>query len=170
MKKHRSPREKKDLSYDRDGRNAYGENDKASRKAVPRRKRLRARATRRLAKQQLPRNVADMPAEQAEQIDAIIAAAKHKYDWRKKPDIRLREWVERGRKRREAVIYVELLNEAVPVWRPVAATREAPGVYRLPVAKPDDEAWAYSPGSCVRVEWQLLAEGQQLVAVALAGR
>jgi hypothetical protein len=98
--KRRSPQEKKDLSYERDGRNAYGENDKASRKAIPRRKRLRARATRRLANQQLPSNVADVPIEQAEDIDRVIATAKQKYDWRKKPDIPLRDWIARKRKLR----------------------------------------------------------------------
>jgi hypothetical protein len=167
MKKRRTPQEKKQLSYARDGRNAHGENDKASRKAIPRRKSLRARATRRLAKQQLPKNVADVPLEQTEDIDRVIAAAKHKHDWRKESDISLREWLERKRKWREPVIYVELLNEAVPVWRPVTAKREA-GAYRLPAEKPDDETWAFPPGSRVRAEWRRLGEGQQLVACALA--
>jgi hypothetical protein len=93
MKKRRSPQEKKALSYERDRRNAYGENDKASRKAVPRRKRLRARAARRLASQQLPSNVADVPIEQTEDIDRIVASANRRYHWRKTADIPLRDWI-----------------------------------------------------------------------------
>jgi hypothetical protein len=36
----RSPQEKKRLSYLKDGRNVYGENDKASRKNLPKKKKL----------------------------------------------------------------------------------------------------------------------------------
>jgi len=42
-----TPQEKKRLSYERDRRNAYGENDKASRKNIPRSKRLAVRSARR---------------------------------------------------------------------------------------------------------------------------
>jgi len=44
-----TPQEKKRLSYERDRRNTYGENDKSSRKNIPRSKRLASRATRRSA-------------------------------------------------------------------------------------------------------------------------
>jgi hypothetical protein len=98
--KRRSPQEKKELSYARDGRNAQGENDKASRKGIRRRKSQRARATRRLANQQLPKNVDEVLVEQAEDIDRAIGTAKHKYNWRKKPDIPLRDWVARQQRRR----------------------------------------------------------------------
>lgn len=37
-KKFRNPQEKKDLSYKKDRRNTYGENDKSSRKNIPRSK------------------------------------------------------------------------------------------------------------------------------------
>jgi hypothetical protein len=96
----RSPREKKELSYNRDRRNAVGESDKGSRKAIPRRKRIRARATRRLASQQLPKDVPGVSGEEAEDMDRAIATAKHKYDWRKTPDIPLRDWITRQSKRR----------------------------------------------------------------------
>jgi hypothetical protein len=43
-----SPQEKKRLSYERDRRNTYGENDKSSRKNIPRAKRRARRANRRL--------------------------------------------------------------------------------------------------------------------------
>lgn len=42
-----TPREKKRLSLEKDGRNAYGENDKASRKNIPRAKARANRANRR---------------------------------------------------------------------------------------------------------------------------
>lgn len=45
----KSPQEKKALSYARDRRNAYGENDKASRKAIPARKAGENRKARRKA-------------------------------------------------------------------------------------------------------------------------
>ena len=53
MKKRRSPAEKKRLSYSRDRRNYYGENDKSSRKNIARHKRHRNRAGRRRVHQQL---------------------------------------------------------------------------------------------------------------------
>ena len=46
MGRHRSPREKKVLTYTRDRRNDYGVNDKASRRAIRRKKRLPHRANR----------------------------------------------------------------------------------------------------------------------------
>jgi hypothetical protein len=46
VKRQRTLQEKKALSYARDRRNAYGENDKATRKAIPLNKRLAARAHR----------------------------------------------------------------------------------------------------------------------------
>lgn len=42
-----TPQEKKRLSYERDRRNTYGENDKSSRRNIPRGKRLAVRASRR---------------------------------------------------------------------------------------------------------------------------
>lgn len=48
-----SPQEKKALSYMRDRRNRYGENDKSSRKAIPFRKARENRESRRKAAQDL---------------------------------------------------------------------------------------------------------------------
>jgi hypothetical protein len=66
------------------------------------------------------------------------------------------------------VIYVELLNEAVETWRPVAAIPEESGVYRLPDEQNEDEAWAFPPGSRVRCEARELSGGLAQVACALA--
>ena len=68
-----------------------------------------------------------------------------------------------------ATVYVELVGEAVDVWRPVSAVHEGDDVYRLLGEQEDDEAWAFPPGSRVRCEPRQLDDGEQLVAVALAG-
>ena len=47
MRRRLSPQEKKELSLQKDRRNAYGENDKASRKNIPRAKARVNRANRR---------------------------------------------------------------------------------------------------------------------------
>jgi hypothetical protein len=49
----RSPQEKKALSYVKDRRNSYGENDKSSRKSIRNGKRRAVRTNRRLAQQSL---------------------------------------------------------------------------------------------------------------------
>lgn len=66
-------------------------------------------------------------------------------------------------------IYVELLDEGVDVWRPVEATVEADGTFRLPDQAPMDEAWRFPPGSFVRCQQKLLSDGEALVASELVG-
>ena len=95
----RSPQEKKQLSYARDRRNDYGENDKASRKAIPLHKRKVVRAYRKLTKQQLPKNVHEVAPDEADVIDARVASVR-RGEWRKFPDIPLGEFIERQRTRR----------------------------------------------------------------------
>lgn len=68
----------------------------------------------------------------------------------------------------EEVVYVELLNEAVEVWRPVEATPEGSGVYRLSADQPEGEEWAFPPGSRVVCEDRLLSGGRAQVACRLA--
>lgn len=68
----------------------------------------------------------------------------------------------------EALIFVELLDEDVDVWRPVMATIEGAGTFRLPTERLADETWAFAPGALVRCEARLLEGTEQLVAVALA--
>lgn len=68
----------------------------------------------------------------------------------------------------DQIIYVELLDEGVDAWRPVTATEERRGVYRLPHRRPEDEQWAFPPGSLVRCEQRDLGDGSALVAIALA--
>lgn len=87
----KSPREKKALSYQRDCRNGYGENDKASRKAIPKRKALESRKDRHKVAQGLAR-IGRVSEEVAE---AIESSARHDINrvggWRKVPDTPLRD-------------------------------------------------------------------------------
>jgi hypothetical protein len=66
-------------------------------------------------------------------------------------------------------IYVELLGEGVDVWRPVEATIEADGTFRLPDQAPTDEAWRFPPGSVVWCQRKMLSGGEALVASRLVG-
>jgi hypothetical protein len=66
-------------------------------------------------------------------------------------------------------IYVPLLDEGTDVWRPVEATRLAENVYIILGAVPDDETWAFPPGSRVRCEPRRVhGEVDRLVAMARA--
>lgn len=52
-------------------------------------------------------------------------------------------------------IYIELLDEGTPAWRPTQAVDKGGGVYLvLPTIDYDenDEKWAFPPGSLVRCE------------------
>jgi len=51
----------------------------------------------------------------------------------------------------DTVVYVELLDEAVEVYRPTLAARERDG-YRLPAESPKGEVWAVPPGALARCE------------------
>ncbi|MEV7178854.1 hypothetical protein [Kitasatospora sp. NPDC093679] len=90
----RTPREKKRLSYLKDCRNAYGENDKGSRPSVRRRKRAVNSVNRRLHRTVLAtlsgRQVGDRAAEVAERADG-----RRRKRWRKVPDAPLGELLAR---------------------------------------------------------------------------
>ena len=96
----RSPQDDKRLSYDKDRRNAYGENDKGSRKAIPLHKRKVNSANRHHDHQIL------LGATGIRQDDAAEDAADDKLHgrrrktWRKHPDETLRRVVTRQLKRR----------------------------------------------------------------------
>lgn len=87
MKKFRSPQEKKILSYKKDRRNDYGENSKASRKAIPFRKRWVNQTFRSTVKQKI--FLFELSNElSAEKIDDDIKNIKRKY-WKKLSDTQL---------------------------------------------------------------------------------
>jgi hypothetical protein len=67
------------------------------------------------------------------------------------------------------IVYVELLDEAVDVWRPVAASHIREGVYRLGDKEDEDERWSFPAGSLVRVEERELSDGRVLAACAAVG-
>ncbi|MEV0381937.1 hypothetical protein [Nonomuraea sp. NPDC050643] len=85
--KRRSPQEKKWLSYAKDRRNDYGENDKSSRKNIPRSKRAPHRANRRRAHQVLEAAVGavDRVAEEAAEERLLVRRPKSWRKWRDAP-------------------------------------------------------------------------------------
>lgn len=90
-----TPQQKKTHSYAKDRRNSYGENDKASRKAIPARKAQENRKTRRKAKQNL-----DLSQSQSEEVaDITESSLQHDIErvggWKKEPDIPLEEFLSR---------------------------------------------------------------------------
>ena len=90
-----TPQEKKRLSYENDRRNTYGENDKASRKAIPLRKKLAIKSIRRADK------VALLDAEAASEI---VPLSRPKPDWKKGADTPLGEVVSKQLAERDFLI------------------------------------------------------------------
>ena len=95
----KTPQEKKRLSYEKDRRNTYGENDKSSRKNIRRRKRYPNRANRRNARQSLSAAVGAADATPLEQAEAALKHRRPKR-WRKRADSPLGLVVPRKLKRR----------------------------------------------------------------------
>ncbi|HJP76913.1 MAG TPA: hypothetical protein VJ914_21775 [Pseudonocardiaceae bacterium] len=92
----RSPQEKKALSYAKDRRNDYGENDKSSRKNIRRNKRMPNRADRHRARQVLA-------SEAPEHAETRLAAKKSMWltkRWRKWRDAPLADIVSYQLRRR----------------------------------------------------------------------
>ena len=102
----RSPQEKKIQSYQRDGRNAYGEATGSSRRGIRRRKQLVNKANRRATTQALGK--AD--SESAEES----ANARRPKRWKKVSDVPLAAWIARQRTWRRDTPPVEspLVREA----------------------------------------------------------
>jgi hypothetical protein len=91
-----SPQEKKALSYAKDRRNDYGENDKSSRKNIRRNKRTPNRADRHRKHQLLKDAAGRIIAETAEQVEDRLVAKKSMWftkRWRKWQDAPLAEIV-----------------------------------------------------------------------------
>jgi hypothetical protein len=96
--KRKTPQEKKAESYAKDRRSTYGNNAKAARNAVPKRKRTRAQAERRIAKQELGGAAA---AEDENRVDGMLdrVAQKRRKAWVKWPDEPLGDVLQRKGKR-----------------------------------------------------------------------
>lgn len=86
MTRRRSPQEKKRLSYAKDRRNRYGENDKSSRKNIPRAKRRRLRAERHRTHQALAVAVGAIDDRGGTLAEDRLARAPQGTHWRKAPD------------------------------------------------------------------------------------
>ena len=99
MARRRTPQEKKGLSYEKDQRDAYGENDKGSRKSVRKRKRIVNRANRRKAGEQLAQADVLGDPDAAEGAEIRLLSEKPKR-WSKEAGISLGEHVERQAVRR----------------------------------------------------------------------
>lgn len=104
MSKVKSPREKKRLSYEHDRRNTYGENQKSSRKNIPRSKQRSHQGERRTVRQALIAAqgvVADEVADEAQSQALRKGRIKRLNGFRKSPDSPLGEIIER-RSRKQA--------------------------------------------------------------------
>jgi hypothetical protein len=99
LMRRRSPQEKKLLSYAKDRRNTYGENDKSSRKSIRRNKRAPHHADRRRANQILEAaaGAVDELAEEAAEQRLLMRRPKC---WQKCPDAPLGEVVQHTLQRR----------------------------------------------------------------------
>lgn len=96
----KSPQDKKALSYAKDRRNTYGENDKSSRKAIPARKAGESRKVRRKANQALT------VVERLDDAAANVVESSLKQDiervggWTKCPDEPLADYLQLQVRRR----------------------------------------------------------------------
>lgn len=95
-----TPQEKKELSYQKDRRNCYGESPHGARKAIPLNKRLRNCANRKYAEQQLALSGVAVDDEQLEQAEDRLYQKAPKV-WSKTPDETLKEAVAHKHQRRE---------------------------------------------------------------------
>ena len=84
IKVKRTPQDKKRLSYKKDCRNVYGENDKSSRKAIHQRKRWVNQSYRRALHQKITEK-SKLLEESLETLDSAIVEVRRKY-WKKSPD------------------------------------------------------------------------------------
>lgn len=88
----KTPQEKKALSYAKDCRNTYGENDKASRKAIPLRKRLVNRANRHHIGRLLDEATGPADGDAADAAEQR-AVGKRPKRWAKQPDMPLGQYL-----------------------------------------------------------------------------
>nr|AIA13733.1 hypothetical protein [uncultured bacterium]AIA14923.1 hypothetical protein [uncultured bacterium] len=96
----RTPQEKKALSYEKDRRNNYGENDKASRKNIPLQRAKSHRAYRKKVSEAVHAVLSAGDEEQRE-LEESRALSVKKPDWKKSPDEPLGEIVKHQMEWRE---------------------------------------------------------------------
>jgi hypothetical protein len=98
MRRPKTPQEKKRLSLAKDRRNSYGENDKASRKNIPRAKARVNRANRHQDRQTLDSAVGAPEDERDDAVEQALLGRRRKV-WRKWADEPLGELLARRRSR-----------------------------------------------------------------------
>jgi hypothetical protein len=117
----RSPQEKKALSYAKDRRNDYGENDKSSRKSIRRNKRTPNRSDRHREHQVLASATGvTIVAEVVEQAETKLLAKKSMWmtkRWRKYRDAPLADIVENRLRRRVRLGMQELRTTEARIER-----------------------------------------------------
>lgn len=123
MSKRRSPQEKKRLSYTRDRRNWYGENDKSSRKNIARNKRNQHRSRRHRTQQQLSAALGPVDEVVEESLDERLTRARSGSRWRKFPDTQLGLYVAGGLAKRVAKGISEARTEQARIEKVQRATR-----------------------------------------------
>lgn len=96
MRRPKTPQEKKRLSLEKDRRNAYGENDKASRKAIPLAKAKVNRANRRGDAVSLTGAIGEPDTTIEAEVEDAVEGRRRKA-WRKWPDQRLGKVLDRKR-------------------------------------------------------------------------
>lgn len=110
-----SPQQKKALSLKRDRRNDYGENAKASRKAIPLKKRRQARAERRLAQTAVPAGASAVDLERLDEVEVRLVRVRREGSPRLKvPDKPLGEVLARKLVRRARLGMVDPKAAASP--------------------------------------------------------
>ena len=85
MRRAKTPQEKKRLGLEKDRRNSYGENDKASRKSIPRAK-ARVNRANRHGDQQILGSAVGVPDEELEDSVEQDLLGRRRKVWRKWPD------------------------------------------------------------------------------------
>lgn len=98
MKKERTPQEKKFLSYTKDRRNSYGENDKSSRKAIKFRKAW-VNQTFRSAMKHIVKSPIEAEDSAFDHVEDKAKELKRK-SWKKSPDQPLGEYIEQKKQRK----------------------------------------------------------------------
>ena len=95
----KTPQEKKQLSYEKDRRNVYGEAPHAARRTIPLHKRSRNRTNRRMQERQLRPAESAIDLETADDMESRMRARAPKV-WTKSPDAPLGEVVKHKLQRR----------------------------------------------------------------------
>jgi hypothetical protein len=107
MSKTKTPQDKKQQSYELDRRNTYGENQKSSRKNIPRSKQLSHQDERRSVRQVLlsaQGSIASEVADEAQSQVLIKGRVKKLQGFRKSPDSPLGEVIKRRLRKRAAEV------------------------------------------------------------------